>query len=49
MSGRVRYCLIVVQYVCVLWNTVYVRKGKVLFNSCTICMCTLEHCVCPEG
>jgi len=49
MSGRVRHCVIVVQYVCVLWNTVYVWKGKALFNSCTVCMCTLEHRVCLEG
>jgi len=49
MSGRVRHCLIVVQSVCVLWNTVYVWKGKVLFNSFTVCMCTLEHRVCLEG
>jgi len=32
MSGRVRHCDIVVQYVCVLWNTVYVWKGKALLQ-----------------
>ena len=49
MYGRVSHCLIVVQYVCVLWNTGYIWKGKVLLNSCTVCMCTLEHRVCLEG
>ena len=49
MSGRVSHCLIVVQSVCVLWNTVYVRKVNALFNSCTVCIFTLEHRVCLEG